>query len=51
MGAGQRQNNQAGEGIRGPRFLGVREMTYRLAFMASSTQVCNHFVSCRCVCT
>ncbi|KAK9808207.1 hypothetical protein WJX73_008679 [Symbiochloris irregularis] len=30
--------NNVGNGIKGPRCLGVRELTYRLAFMASSTQ-------------
>ena len=39
--AGQRNTNAgADQGFTGPKFLGVREMTYRLAFIASSTQVC-----------
>ena len=36
-GRGQGQN--VDQGVTGPKFLGVRELTYKLAFMASSTQV------------
>ena len=37
--AGQRQAGAGvDQGITGPKFLGAREMTYRLAFIASSTQ-------------
>ena len=40
MVAGQRNTNAgADQGVTGPKFLGARELTYRLAFIASSTQV------------
>lgn len=38
--ASQRKNSSAGnEGVRGLRALGVRDLSYRLAFIANSVQV------------
>lgn len=39
--ASQRKSSTAGqEGLRGLRSLGVRDLSYRLAFIANSVQVC-----------
>lgn len=46
--AGRQQNQGVEQGVTGPKFLGVRELTYKLAFMACATQVdpfC-HWVMC-----
>lgn len=36
----------AQEGVKGLRALGVRDLSYRLAFIANSVQVSNHFNIC-----
>uniref|UniRef100_A0A5B6YNW2 DNA replication licensing factor MCM6 n=1 Tax=Davidia involucrata TaxID=16924 RepID=A0A5B6YNW2_DAVIN len=39
--ASQHKNATAGQGVRGLRALGVRDLSYRLAFIANSVQVCD----------